>query len=175
MTEFAHTELADQALRDYAKRLELEDGIDPNDAMRMAATVMDGAADRPGATVESVHTCMNLFKRPVNGLSGDDNSLARLDEFASDARLRHFLARKNCDMAGIWLQLFDMDPKEGRLLGDRMQALIDSGKVDALRFSKIFYWKMKEEKRLGYEIPVELMVPLLEKIVSGIEQASSTS
>lgn len=166
--EFAHTELAENALKNYAARLQEEDGIDPNDAMRMAATVMDGAGDREGATVESVQTCMDLLKKPVRGLSGDDNALTRRDEFANSARLRHFLARRNLDLAGFWLKLVEMDPVEGKELGNKIQQLVDEGKADELRFSKIFYWKYKVEKELGHEIPDELMIEILKNVTEGI-------
>ncbi|EKD53611.1 MAG: hypothetical protein ACD_61C00007G0021 [uncultured bacterium] len=166
--DFAHTELAEKALGDYARRLQEEDGINANDAMRMAATVMDGAADREGATVESVQTCMNLLKKPVRGLSGDDNALARRDEFADTARLRHFLASRNMDLAGFWMKLIEMDPIEGRELGQKIQDLVDSGKADELRFGKIFYWKYKEEKKLGQEIPDDLMIEILKNVTEGI-------
>lgn len=166
--DFAHTELAEMALNEFAARLQKEDGIDANDAMRMAATLMDGAGDREGATVESVQTCMNLLKKPVAGLSGDDNALARRDEFASSARLRHFLATRNLDLAGFWLKLIEMDPVEGRELGDKIQLLVDTGRADELRFGKIFYWKYKEEKNLGHKIPDELMIEILKNVTEGI-------
>ncbi|KKT39933.1 hypothetical protein A3K29_03890 [Candidatus Collierbacteria bacterium RIFOXYB2_FULL_46_14] len=166
--DFAHTELAEEALRNYAGRLQSEDGIEANDAMRMAATVMDGAGDREGATVESVQTCMDLLKKPVRGLSSDDNALSRRDEFADSARLRHFLARRNMDLAGFWLKLVEMDPGLGRELGNRMQELVDAGKADELRFGKIFYWKYKEEKELGHPIPDDLMIEILKNVTEGI-------
>lgn len=168
--EFTHSDVAEKGLRDFADELESE-GINPNDALRMAASVMDGAGDRSGATVESVQTCMDLLRKPVSGLSGDDNADTRRDEYSESARKRHFLARKELDMGGIWLKLYDMDNVSGKEIGDRMQKLVDEKRVDPIRFSKIFHWKEKKEKEMKKKFPNDFVFELIGDVVTSIEKS----
>ena len=105
--EFAHTALAQEATFREARRLVDDEGVSWNDAMRAAATTLDGAADHPGKTVESVQTCTDLERNPIMGVSGDDIPEARNDPFGSSERKRHEEAELGLDEAAGWLKKHD--------------------------------------------------------------------
>jgi hypothetical protein len=130
--EFAHTDLAEQALRDEAKKLQDEEGLSADDAMRVAAATMDGAGDHEGKTVESMQTCMDLFGKPVKGLSGDDIPEERSDKYAVSEVKRHEAADRNMDLTALWLKLSAIDG--GKPVADKIVELVDSKQEKLSRF-----------------------------------------
>lgn len=101
----ANTELAEKALLTEASRLFEQGEVNSfEDGLRVAASTIRGAADRPGGTVESVQTCTNLQKEAVRGLTTADTVTARRDELADSEDTRAQLAEKGSDEAEKWLK-----------------------------------------------------------------------
>lgn len=141
---YSHTELGQDAILKEAKRLEAEDGLSPDDAIRVAAATMDGAGDHEGETVESMQTCMDLFGKPVKGLSTSDIPVSRKDKYAATEARRHEAADRNVDPAAMWLKLSGIPG--GRPVADKIIELISSGQEKASRYWNII--KACAEKNL---------------------------
>ena len=109
----AHTRRAEQALILEAQRL-LNDGVVDSleSGLRVACTTMDGAANKPGETVESVQTCTDLFAKEVPGLTSPDTITPRTDNLARSEAARQHKAEKGEDAVEGWLRLHD--PQYGR-------------------------------------------------------------
>jgi hypothetical protein len=105
-SEFAPTDIACKGINDEVKEL-IDEGMSETDAIRQAASTMDGAGDNPQGTVESVQTCFTLDRKPVKGLTGSDSPSERKDEFASTQRARQKSAEKGKDEAAEWLRQND--------------------------------------------------------------------
>ena len=106
-SEFAPTDIACRGLNAEAERLQKEEDLSPDEAMRVAASTMAGAGDNPQGTVESMQTCFDLEGKPVKGLTGDDNPIERKDEFAKNEEERHQAAEEGVDEAEQWLKEHD--------------------------------------------------------------------
>jgi hypothetical protein len=105
-SEFAPTDIASKGLNDESKAL-MDEGMSETDALRSAATTMDGAGDNPHGTVESMQTCLDLEGNPVNGLTSNDVPMKRNDEFADNEEKRHEAADAGKDEAAEWLRKND--------------------------------------------------------------------
>ena len=110
-SEFAPTGIAHQGLNDEAQSLQ-EEGMSADDAMRVAASTMDGAGNNSQGTVESMQTCYDLQGKLVKGLTGDDRPRERRDEFAKNEEQRHEAAETGVDEAEQWLK--EHDPNYGK-------------------------------------------------------------
>ena len=130
--DFAHTELAEQALRNEARILVEEEGLSEDDAMRVAAATMDGAGDHVGQTVESIQTCMDLFGKPVKGLSTSDIPNRRGDEYAASEAKRHEAADKKMDSGALWIKLSSIDG--GRTVANKIAEIVDQKPDELIRF-----------------------------------------
>lgn len=111
-SEFAPTDIAYQGLRSEAERLQREEGLSPDEAMRVAASTMAGAGDNPQGTVESMQTCFDLEGKPVKGLTSDDIPVGRTDKFAKNIERRYRAAEIGVDEAERWLM--EHDPNYGK-------------------------------------------------------------
>lgn len=105
-SEFAQTNIGGKGLKDEAEAL-IDEGMSETDALRTAATTMDGAGDNPNGTVESMQTCFDLEGMPVKGLTSDDIPRDRKDEFAKNEEDRHAAADAGKDEAEEWLKKND--------------------------------------------------------------------
>ncbi len=105
-SEFAQTNIGGKGLKDEAEAL-IDEGMSETDALRTAATTMDGAGDNPDGTVESVQTCFDLQGNPVEGLTSDDIPRERTDEFSKSEAERHYAADEGKDEAEEWLKKND--------------------------------------------------------------------
>lgn len=106
-SEFSITKIASEGLKREAERLIKEEGLSETDALRSAASTMDGAGDNPDGTVESVQTCTDLEGNPVAGLTSDDNPTERTDSFAASEEKRQEMADRGKDEAAEWLRQND--------------------------------------------------------------------
>lgn len=104
--------LISSALEECSEQLVAE-GIREEDALMIAATELDGAAE--GLTVLSPATCSELGGKRVRGLTGPDSITERLDVFAESELTRHRRADQNRDAAARWLRRKE---KELRQLGE---------------------------------------------------------
>lgn len=104
----AHTKLASDAIYRCAEDL-LRDGTasTPEEAVIIACATLDGAGDHKGWTVESVQTCTDLEGRPVAGMSTNDCTDIREDEFSDNELLRQEMADLGGDEAEKWLRRND--------------------------------------------------------------------
>lgn len=104
----AHTELAESALWKQA-RLLLDEGVVDSleKGLLIASQTLDGAADHLGATVESVITCTDLFRKPIPGVSSPDTIEARRDELADSVDDRLSDADDGIDGTERWLRGHD--------------------------------------------------------------------
>lgn len=94
-------DLVQSALNKQARLFELE-GIDPADALYMAAMQLDGAAE--ATTVLSPATCTQLGGIKLKGLTGSDSIKKRTDLYASTANARRRKAEAGKDKAAEWLE-----------------------------------------------------------------------
>ncbi len=129
--EFAHTKVAEQALKTEARQLIEERGVSENDAMVIAAATMDGAGE--GETVESMQTCRNLFGEPVKGLTTDDIPERRQDEYAATEAERHASAEENKDLGALWLTLSNIS-SEGMSVANEIMELVTEDEKQLDRF-----------------------------------------
>ena len=111
-SEFAPTEISRKGLENEIKRLMREEGLTESEAMRVAASTIDGAGDNPLGTVESVQTCMDITGRPVRGVTGRDSATERTDTFSRTAEKRRTEAEAGIDEAEEWLR--KNDPEYGK-------------------------------------------------------------
>lgn len=112
-SEFAHTDVARKGISDEVKKL-MEEGVSESDAVRMAASTLDGAGDNPEGTVESVQTCLDIEGRSVVGLTGDDVPIGRKDEYGKNEEQRHAAAESGVDEAEAWLRKNDPEYRNRR-------------------------------------------------------------
>jgi hypothetical protein len=110
-SELAPTSIAIKGLVDEKNAL-IEEGVSETDALRMAATTMDGAGDNRRGTVESLQTCYDLGGKEVKGLTGKDIPEERHDEYAENEEARHSAADAGEDEAAKWLRENDPSYKK---------------------------------------------------------------
>ena len=111
-SEFSPTRIAGEGLHNEVKKLMKEEGLSEADALRVAASTMDGAGDNPRGTVDSVQTCRDIGGKPIKGLTGSDGPSERTDFFSETEEKRHEMADKGRDAAAKWLRQNDPNYKK---------------------------------------------------------------
>ena len=106
---FAHSELAHRAVMAAAEKIKAETGCTWNEAIRQACTTLEGAANGRYNTVESVHTCRDIGRKSVSGLTTDSIPGSRTDPFVRSEYKRMQEAEAGLDEAARWLK--ENDPK----------------------------------------------------------------